>query len=560
MRILLEGCSYKIELLEKIFDDSRYFNQSGDNGIITNVGYHHSFSNNQLVFMLPKVFINEGLVFGKYKPVDLAKEDFAKSMKNDNELKWARQLLVYFYKSLSEFRKRHQNNNIVEKSQTFELNTNIGMKEYSYLDLLLSFINFYKKNKNVILFRQIEQISNKIKKPNWEKTVRKSLPILTEENAPIYIEIRDKKKILDSEEELLTYFFSIVNNFNKEHALGFKIEKIYNFIEGSKFENLKKNGLKKLRKIKYRYFSDTLKKMYKLCEMYFSINDKSRPRAMKDDFITVRNYNIVFEDMIDKIFSDELDINKASGEYSLFDLKHNKDGKIIDHIYEDRSLIDDSNIFYIGDSKYYKTDSFAGKLSTFKQFTYSKNVIQYNIDLFNSTGKYYSSKMRYRDELTEGYDITPNFFIYGFVDDLNNFSSSNLKSTDSPKPSFHFKGRLFDRDTMFVQQYKINFLFVLRFYTSQNSQEIYEFRKKTKESFRKKFIDFFNSSDKSGVIFYKKKFLGDDLKGFVDSNFKKLNGKCFSTKDLTLIIAKHNDDNSLDKLISENEFESLKLF
>ena len=55
----------------------------------------------------------------------------------------------------------------------------------------------------------------------------------------------------------------------------------------------------------------------------------------------------------------------------------NKDGKIIDHIYEDKSLIDRSNIFFIGDSKYYKSDNTAVQNSKYKQITYAKNIIQY---------------------------------------------------------------------------------------------------------------------------------------------------------------------------------------
>ena len=96
------------------------------------------------------------------------------------------------------------------------------------------------------------------------------------------------------------------------------------------------------------------------------------------------------------------------------DLKKNDDGKIIDHIYDYQSLIDTSNIFYIGDSKYYKSNSEVGNLSKYKQFTYAKNVIQFNIDLLNKDKKEtYKPKIRYRDQLTEGYNITPNFFIYG---------------------------------------------------------------------------------------------------------------------------------------------------
>jgi hypothetical protein len=549
MKILIEGIRYDIESLTKIFDDPKFYTQNGSHGTIIHVGYYHSFSKNQLVYLLPKVFVNDGLVFGKYTPIDLLNEDISTSFKHEPEFLWVRQLLVYFYKSLSEFKKRFSNSSIAQSSQTFEVNTNIGASEYSYLDLLLSFINFYKKNKTTILYHHIEHVSNQSKKPKWEKTINKSLPVLDSVNAPVYTEIRNKKKIKNSEEELLTTFFSIINHFNLEHSLGLKIDESYNLIEGSKFATHQKFGLSKLRKIKFRYFSDTLKRMYQLCELYLSQTNTTNPKRRKEEFITVMNYNIVFEDMVDKLFSDELDLGKTTNNYSLNDLKYNNDGKIIDHIYEDKSLIDTSNIFYIGDSKYYKPGSEAGKLSTFKQFTYSKNVIQFNIDLFNETKRYYNDYIRYRDEITEGYNITPNFFIYGFINNFDDFFDHGLENTNTPKESFHFEKRLFDRDTLFVQQYKINFLYVLRNYTSNNLSEITNFRKTTKESFRKQFIDFFNDTNKSKFTFYEKQFEINKLPDFIEENFKQLNGKCFSTPKSNLIIAKHVDDDTIDKIL-----------
>ena len=307
MKILIEGTQYKIDCLKKLFDDQKFFNQIGNYGIINQVGYYHSFSKNQLVYILPKVFLNDaGYVFGKYKPDDLLNEELTKSLKHNQEFIWARQLMIFFYKSLAEFKSRFSDSTLVERSQTFELNTNIGVTEYSYLDLLLSFINFYRKNKNTILYYHVEHISNQVKKTKWEKTIRRSLPIVDSNNAPIYIEIRNKKKVANSEEELLTYFYSIINHFNKEHSLGLKIDKSFNIIEGKQFEYLQKHGLYKLRKIKHRYFSDALKRMYQLCELYLSQTDLTSPKKKVEEFIAIKNYNVVFEDMIDKLFSDKL--------------------------------------------------------------------------------------------------------------------------------------------------------------------------------------------------------------------------------------------------------------
>tara|TARA_R110000744_G_scaffold195313_1_gene314304 strand:+ start:3590 stop:5275 length:1686 start_codon:yes stop_codon:yes gene_type:complete len=554
MKILIEGEKYPLTDLKEIFDDPKFYHQEGLEGTILSVGYYHSFTKTskkaQLIYMLPKVFMktNQETVFGINK-TNLLNLEESETFKHKEEYNWIRQISVYFYNSLLEFKRRNKSSTIVQSSLSTNLSTNLNEQEYSYLDLLLSFVNFYKKNKNNILFKHIEFKSHQARKPNWEKTIRKSIPLITKNKQPIYTVYTNKKKIVDTEEELLVYFFSILNHFNNDHNLYLKIDQSYQLIKGSKFKQLQDNGLSKLRKIKYRYFNDTLKKMYHLCEIYFSKTDKSSIQNKKEEFISVNNYNLVFEDMVDKLFSDPIIDKKTKDGISLKNLKYNDDGKIIDHIFDYQSLLDTSDIFYIGDSKYYKSDNTAGKVSKFKQFTYAKNVIQYNIDLLNETGSYYTDKLRYRDKLTEGYNITPNFFIYGYIDNYKNFDSDELNEKGKIVKSFHFEDRLFDRDTLFVHQYKINFLYVLKAYTQFGTQTIERFRELTKTTFRKNFIDFFSDKNKSEFEFYE--FKKNNVEHFVESNFRNINGKCFRTADNKLILARHKNDNSMNEFTAD---------
>ncbi|OYU81412.1 MAG: hypothetical protein CFE23_04820 [Flavobacterium sp. BFFFF1] len=537
MKILIEGERYSLDSLLEIFDDPKFFIQDGYFGTINCVGYYHSLLTKNVVYILPKVFIQEGKVFG-FTPQDLFDSNLQISFKHDSNYNWIRQLLVYFYNSLAEFKKRYRSTIIIDSSQSFELNSNLGLNEYSYLDLVLTFTNFYKKNKNTILYRHIEFISNQAKKAKWEKTIRTSLPIIVSKKLPLYTEIRNNQKKVNDEEELLSYFFSILNHFKTEHDLPISFDKTYRIITGHNFEKLQRTGLSRLRKIKHRYFADTLKRMYQLCELYFSKTDLSSPKRKKEEFISVRNYNIVFEDMVDKLFTEDIYDNSVDS-ISIQKLKHNEDGKIIDHIFQYKSLIDTENIFYIGDSKYYKSNAEAGKLSTYKQFTYAKNVIQHNIDLFNRNQPYPNT--RYRDETTEGYNISPNFFIYGHLYDENNFDTPELIKYSAPKTSYHFEGRLFDRDTLFVLQYKINFLFVLKSYTHSNSGRINQFRESAKEKFRHEFLEYFNDPSACHYRFYEKDF-GDSLPEFVNTNFKILNGKAIKIQESTLLLALHEKD------------------
>jgi hypothetical protein len=592
MRILIEGQSYLVENLKEDFNDSSFYTTKGESGVLNSVGYYYSAEKNKVVYMLPKVFMkpedlsstssednenkcqweNKYTIFKDSNNNNLSLKDLyfldklEGSIKHESKFEWIRHITISFYKSLFEFKTRNSNTTILNNGTTSELNTNIGDDEYTYLDLVLSFTNFYKKNKSVILFHHIEHISNQAKKPNWKKTIRKAFPIIDKRNVAIYLEVRNKKSIINTEEELIIYFFSILNYFKEENNLKFSIDKSYNIIKGEAFKNLQLSGLglARLRKIKYKYFSDTMRRMYKLCELYFDSTDTGSIKKRSEEFLSFKKYNIVFEDMVDKLLTeekklDEYDNRVSKNELSIKKLKNNDDGKIIDHLFEYEGLIDTSNIFYIGDSKYYKPGNLADKLSIYKQFTYAKNIVQFNIDIFNEKSTYASEKIKYRDEMTEGYNITPNFMLYGVIDDHEDFINDHLATIsslkESIKHSYHWKTRLFDRDSLFICQYRINYLFVLNAYTEKNESSLNEYRIETKDKFRKNFIDYFENIGVSNFTFYKLEM--PDLKLFVNDNFKILNGKCFSLNDKTLLVAIHNEEKAEPKKIGVESLTEL---
>jgi len=577
MRILIEGQSYLVENLKDDFNDSSFYTIKGDSGVINSVGYYYSVEKRKIVYMLPKVFMkSEDLstsssedtkcqwekkltIFKKDDQTNLTIKDLYHldklegSVKHEVKFEWIRYITITFYKSLIEFKSRNSNSTILNTARTNELNSNIGDDEYTYLDLVLSFTNFYRKNNSFLLYNHVEHVANQSKKPKWEKTIRKATPFMDKNKSPVYFDIRNKKKIINSEEELLVYFFSILNHFKEENNLNFSIDKSYNFIKGTAFNNLQSSGiaLKKLRKIKYKYFSDRMKRMYKLCELYFDSTDSGSIKKRNEEFLSFKNYNIVFEDMVDKLLTDESNLNTYDArlnndEITIKKLKNNDDGKIIDHLFEYEGLIDTSNIFYLGDSKYYKPGNTADKLSIYKQFTYAKNIIQYNINLFNNHPKIYEqNKLKYRDNITEGYNVTPNFLLYGIINNHDDFKSISLDPisdnlNDFIKYSYHWKDRLFDRDSLFICQYTINYLFVLNSYTELSESSRIEFRKKAKSKFRTQLIEFFEKSD---FTFLELEI--PELKKFVIENFKVLNGKCFYLSEKLLLIALHNKEKEI---------------
>jgi hypothetical protein len=216
------------------------------------------------------------------------------------------------------------------------------------------------------------------------------------------------------------------------------------------------------------------------------------------------------------------------------DMKSNEDGKEIDHIYKDRSLLDDSQIYYIGDSKYYFYGDNLDKKSLYKQFTYAKNIIQLNIDIFNKPSdereddeQQIISGVRYRDPLTEGYNFTPNFFVRGYIkaDDLTDghacYSEDRLSQNNQIMPdNVHFENRPFDRDTLVLKAYNINFLFVLASYVTNADND--NVKKRIRKKFRKDMLDVFNEKfDFFKVTPYK------DIPSFVKNHFNEYIGKMY---------------------------------
>jgi hypothetical protein len=351
--------------------------------------------------------------------------------------------------------------------------TNLEEKSNTELDIILSLLKFYKENQDLFSFisKSAHSQQNKI---NWHKTINKKQPII-QNNTPIYIDLATTRKKVNYDEELLVLFYSTLNFIKGKYAFDFYPPQNYELIKGHQFENVLRKGCRYLKSIKYKYYSDKMISLYNLLYAFFERSEKTQSKKQIEEVLLIKDFNIVFEDMIDDLIGDSK---------LLPELKNHADGKQVDHIYKYKSLLVEDEIYFVGDSKYYKPQNSVGKYSKAKQFTYAKNVIQYNIDLFNDNKL--DKQLRYRENLTEGYNITPNFFISAFVNKDFDFSKSYLDETGKPIMQTHFENRLFDRDTLFVQSYNINFLFVLSSYLTNNSSLKTNFKKDTQKKFQRK--------------------------------------------------------------------------
>lgn len=514
-------------MVQKSFDSGDFYRKIGDQCEFQKVGYYHSTNLGRISFVLPKVFMKDGTytVFDGLTPHELLELPQKGNERIKNELN---NIVFNFYRGLKHFASTVQDSRLINLSASYRLKHKAYSERFSYLDLVLSFHEFYKKHKDIILYKLLEAISPRAHKTNWNKTVSKQLPILTSNGDFIYNKTNIQVKSRDNTEILILLFYSILNHFNERHLLGLRIDQNIPFYKGYKFDTLRSTGRIKMKGIRYKYFSDVFKKMFVLVDMFFDTGNTGSTRSV-DDFLCTNNYNVVFEEMVDHLLSDNFDSDDINSK-EIRKLKNNKDGKIIDHIFKYKSLFDESEIYYIGDSKYYKPQHSSQGVSTYKQFTYTKNIIQHHITKINK-GQPLSGKLRYRDHVTEGYNVTPNFFIYGYIDDFRDWQLNEVKSIGTPSLLSHFPDRLFDRDTLFVFEYRFNYLFILQAYIQSSADILKNQKNKFKESVYLDFKNWFLKNEKSNFRFY---CLKDSQTDFSKNN---LYGKCYKTVDNRIMVA-----------------------
>lgn len=546
MRILFEGQSYSPELLESYGLESYvYTSRDKVEGILPYVGYIYSPKINDTIFILPKVFLFEGtgnldekkgpleIAFGKYAINDVIEvTPDHNPLKEDGLDRVLFGLSTWIYRAIDKYSVRHPRSEIIRRTDIRRVNSDKGEDNQTLLDTILSLIAFHKEHANLFTYISIINSSgnNKI---HWGKTISKVQPII-QDNEPFYAEFRNKNKAINYDEELIVIFYSVLEYLRLRYFFPVRANLNYELIKPAKIDAMieSKRGTKLLRSIRRKYFKDELVLLWKLLYAFFDKSETIRSGKSREEALLASKFDRVFEDMVDGLIGDDI----------FSDLKENEDGKEIDHIYKDKSLVDNSHIYYIGDSKYYFYGSDLDEKSIYKQFTYAKNIIQLNINIFNKLpGELKDEEqgiidnVRYRDPLTEGYNLTPNFFVRGYVkaEDLTDghacYSEDRLSHNDQIIPAnAHFKNRPFDRDTLVLQAYNINFLFVLASYVTNSDNE--SVKQRIHDKFRNDLISVYNGK----YDFFRVTPLGD-IKAFVDANFEEYIGKMYRSDDAPFI-------------------------
>lgn len=411
-------------------------------------------------------------------------------------------------------------------------------KSNTFLDVLLAIQQWNKDNESFVMFT-MKNLHSGYNKINWTRTISKSQAVISRRSGTgsymdvAYLNPVNKIRKINFDEELLVIFYSILQHMKDEYGFPVKINVNFPVIKGKKFEHYVKGfGKRRLNQIKYKYFSDKALELWELCYAFFEHPYQINMNVDQREYLLVKSFHVVFEAIIDELIAGDQKLPK--------ELIDQEDGKRVDHMFQYQELTNNDNddtIYYIGDSKYYKRGNSLGREAVYKQFTYARNVIQWNIDLFND-GKPEEQvgHVKLRDDVTEGYNVIPNFFISANQNVLRPEDDIQLIDNDKEASlrrqqyylSRQFDNRLFDRDTFLLAHYDVNFLFVIALYGRNNYATQVAWRNKVRKMFRREI----QTMLKDNFEFYAMTAHADvNAKSYIKENFQSLLGKVYHPFD-----------------------------
>lgn len=500
MLIFFENHKYNSDQIKPYLTPSLLYNDIPNHKSHTDqIGYIFITNENYSgpVFILPKSFLIS--IDGKDTVLGMKgiyPEDVINCDNEENPLEIAGkgsflpELGLWLYRALNRFRNEHEGSPI---SRMAELDSQLpedGARDKDFLSTAIDLIDFLKDHRS--LFTQISLINHSGRnKIDWAKTV-KGDPFF-ENGEPWYLDPAIKDKTINIDDTLIVLYYSVLKYLRDKYRFPIELGEVpYQLLSPIEIQRLIDTGIgsKQLKRIRHKYFRDDLKHLWGLLDSFFTFNMSDQDKEQKKEHLLVKQFHIIFEAMIDALVSDTRGVEA---------LKNQQDGKLIDHIFCFPSLLGaKSNIYFIGDSKYYADKHRPEGVALYKQFTYAKNTIQYHIDQLHLKAKTGAAKtrtkLRYRDTLTEGYNITPNFFIRSRVKENNTeFDQPAIVLCDDwneskgqkyPPTNKHFEDRLFDRDTLILREFSVNLLFVIAAYAGYEDEcWTIEIHKKIRDAF-----------------------------------------------------------------------------
>ena len=588
MKILIEGCSYSPEVVKNVLPEKRLL-LTDEKVTVENVGYYRNPACDDFVFFLPKVLLervdgadgdrvfavkgdpNMWRGFSPEEIIDPEGETADGRRLTVEQKSFLYEFAVWIYRAIAQFRLKNPGTKAVWEQR--ERQAGMFRRKYvtnTLLDVILALRRFHRENRDYFLFRIKEKHSGS-SKINWTRTIAKSQALI-QNGRPLYLDPRNKVRTVDFDEELLVIFYSILNYVRVKFGFPVQINMGYELIAGERFDRyIAGYGARRLKAIRYKYYSDRELTLWELCFAFFDKAHKANVVSDSEEYLLAKNFEIVFESIVDDLIGDS----------SIASLRELSDGKEIDHLYLDESLtrrsLGGDKTFYIADSKYYKRGNALGVESVAKQFTYARSLLQLDLDLFvNGDDASENVKSRrqalknvnlMRDEITEGYDVIPNFFISATVPDDLKYGEDRLVLHDGAREyrNFHFENRLFDRDTLILSHYDVNFLYVVKLYAQNDAGMKKEWRTKVRSEFRTHIRNLLKERFSFYAMMPYDELSDEDATRFLRDNFRTTLGKVYSPypringKKVYSLALENPGSMIRDGGISEEGFEKRKL-
>ena len=549
MKILIEEYGYDKEVVRNALPESHIFLTNGKVKI-EYVGYYHNANstedgNDDFVFFLPKVVLDkDNRVFRTkdnpqgFSPEEIIDPDNVTTSDgrklDDGQQDFLYGFSVWIYRALARYLESYPDTEAVWASN--DMRSGAFRRNYitnTFLDVILALIRFNRENQDYFLFKVKEKHSG-LNKISWARTIARSAAYVSE-GVPVYLDPVNKKRAIDFDEELLVLYYSILSYVHSQYGFRVKIGMGFELIVGDRFRRyLDGYGVARLRQIKYKYFSDRDLMLWELCFAFFDKAHRANIASSGEDYLLAKNFNTVFEAMVDELLGDP--------QFAKY--KDLPDGKEIDHLYADESLTrtDGRQTLCIADSKYYKIGNALEVKSVAKQFTYAHDMLQLDLDLFlydedemtlaaARRRKLFSDKKvgLLRDEVTEGYDVLPNFFISATMNEDLDYDNSDVLhhavNDEREYQNIHFENRLFDRDTMILSHFDVNFLYIVKLYVQNDDTARAKWRQYARGKFRDEIRDVISNRY---TLYALMPHEGIDAQLFFHENFKYTAGKVYS--------------------------------
>lgn len=255
MYILIEEYQYNVSEVRNLLYGIDALENIDGKVSIHYVGYYYNALLKDCVFILPKVLLKDiygqELVFGKYRPEDIANLCVNNPLEAE-ERNFLYKFAVWIYRAIVVYKNNRNNDSgIIYHTQITQMGNGRRRLSNTYLDILLSLIQFNRDNRS-FFFYIIKNLHSGYNKINWTRTIGTTTAIIQDE-LPIYLNPINKKRQINFDEELLIIFFSILNYIGDTYGFPKEIVCQFQLITGKRFETyLAGYGKTRLRQIKYR--------------------------------------------------------------------------------------------------------------------------------------------------------------------------------------------------------------------------------------------------------------------------------------------------------------------